>query len=109
MWIKEQLEALEFQKQNLKVNWFCTIEPHSFEYKGKTIDIKSISNNDWLLTIVAECDWKEDDYNFQNPPILVPDGTYHEETIDWEVKQIPNYKEDLLAVLHIILGDTIII
>jgi hypothetical protein len=72
-----------------KVDRLCWIKPHTFDYNWITIDIKSIENNNWLLKIIAIGNWKKDDYNFKNPPI------------------IHNWKEDLFEALHNFLGDAI--
>ena len=92
MWIKEQLESLEIQKQNIKVNWFCEINPHTFIFDDKDIEIKSISNKSWILSIIAICEWKEEEYNYKNPPILIEDWTFTEQIIDWIPNMIPNLK-----------------
>jgi hypothetical protein len=106
MWIKEQLEELELQKQNLKINWFCKIKPHTFIFNDKKIEIKSITNDNYILKIIVNIDGKDDDYKFANPPILVPDWTFYEEEFEWKIIKKSNFKEDLLESLHQIIWET---
>lgn len=106
MSITDQINLLELEKQNLKVNWFCKIDPHTFEYKWNSIEILSIENENSILKVWVKIDWKEDNYRFKNPPIMVPDWTFRDEILDWKTIQVHNFKEDLLESLHIMVWDT---
>lgn len=111
MWIKEQLEELELQKQQLKINWFCNLKcPIDFNHNWIDIKIISISDNlDLTLKVIAEFNWNIEDIFFRNPPILVPDWTFREEIReDWEKIKVSNFKEDLESSLKEIVWQVIL-
>ena len=86
----------------------------SFSYKTYTIKVNSLRFVDDLLEVYVEATKSgnrvavNNPLLFRNPPIMVPDGTFHYETNSYGEQLLTNnYKEDILAALKEIIGQTI--
>lgn len=102
------------EKHRLKVREFLKLEkPNDYVYKGIKIHIKEISEENGLLKIRAYAERGgfqiplDNPFYFQNPPIMVPDGTFHKEKIGGEEFEVHNFKEDLEEALKEFLGQVI--
>ncbi len=91
--------------------------PKPYTYGDLTITIQEVAVERGLLRVIAKAtvDGKgvfvDNPLYYQNPPILVPDGTFTTlaEIINGQEvpRQVANFKEDLPAALKEIVGQTI--
>ena len=94
----------------------CPI-PQSFVYSGNKITVLKMDYDPLTQHLVIIAKAKRggkslfkpfEEFRFQNPPILVPDGTTRLiEDCGCENHEVNNYKEDLNEAIKIMLGDAV--
>lgn len=81
------------------------------DYDIKIVSQPKLSGNLLEISVIATKDKKkieiDNPLQFLNPPIMVPDGTYHKEIIFDRETDIHNFREDPEEALHQIIVQTI--
>lgn len=116
--LREQLVGLTpDQRAVLKAQWFSEVPTRTFTrgvYSVTLSDLSVVGNVFSVFVVVVRngSEVLRDTFQFVNPPVLVPDGTTHIETVtrpDGTVADIsvPNYREDVVEALKQLLTEAI--
>jgi hypothetical protein len=118
MALRDQLEGKTAdERAEIKAQWFAALPTRTFTRGDYSVRLSNFAKNSktFSVFVIVEKNGVEilrDTFRFVNPPILVPDGTFHTETIvatDMTLKHIrvPNLKEDLTESLKQMLIESV--
>lgn len=116
--LREQLEGKTAEERaEIKAQWFADLPTRTFTRGRYSVTLSNFARNrgTFSVFVVVQKDGVEvlrDTFQFVNPRIRTPDGTFHTETIvrpDGTLfdSKVPNYTEDLSEILKIELIDAI--
>lgn len=118
MTLREQLQnKTADQRARLKARWFSELPTKTFTRGPYQVTLSNFSFVDKTFSVYVvvkknNVEVLRDTFQFVNPPILVPDGTFHDEQVERPngeivTMSVPNYKEDLVEALKQMLIDAI--
>lgn len=101
------------ERSRLKAQWFAELPTRTFtrgEYSVTLSDFKAVDKVFSVFVVVVKdgVEVLRDTFQFINPPLMVPDGTFHEEVTEKGTTiQVPNYREDPIEALKQVLIEAI--
>lgn len=117
MTLREQLQnKTADERAELKAQWFAQLPTRTFTrgvYSVTLSDFSVVGKVFSVFVVVVKngVEVLRDTFRFVNPPILVPDGTFHDEVRnDWGVDrtiQVANYREDIVEAFKQMIVETI--
>ena len=101
------------ERARLKAQWFADLPTRTFTRGEFSVTLSNFSAVDKVFSVfvVVVKDGVEvlrDTFQFINPPLMVPDGTFHNEVTEKGVTiTVPNFKEDPVEALKAVLIEAI--